>query len=182
MTETETNKPSRRQTLFDYVFLFVVGGGIIALDQWTKALVRASVPLGSDWLPDKLAWLLPYARVRHWYNTGAAFGLFQDGNLIFTILAIIVSLVIVYYFPRAERRDWWLRLALAMQFAGAVGNLIDRLLFQHVTDFISVGNFPVFNIADSSISVGVAILALGAILKERQLKKQAQIQEEKTSE
>jgi signal peptidase II len=182
VSEAEKPKTNIRHFVLDYAFLFLVGGGIIAFDQWTKAFVRAQIPMGTDWLPDKLAWLMPYARLRHWHNSGAAFGLFKDGNLVFTILAIIVSAVIIYYFPRTERKEWWLRLALAMQFAGAVGNLIDRLLFKQVTDFISVGNFAVFNVADSSISVGVAILALGVILKERQLKKQAQVQEEKPSE
>ena len=158
---------------FDYLFLFGIGAVIIGLDQWTKALVRANVPLGADWLPDWLAWLAPFARVRHWYNSGAAFGLFQNGNLVFTILAIIVILLIVYYFPRTERSDWWLRIAMSMQFAGAAGNLIDRLVFAQVTDFISVGSFAIFNVADASISVGVAVLLLGVWLKERAGKKKA---------
>jgi len=158
----------------DYLYLFFLGGGLVALDQWTKSLVRVNIPLGNDWLPDWLEWMMPYARIRHWYNTGAAFGFFKDGNLVFTVLAILVSLAIIYYFPRAEKKDWWMRLALAMQFAGAVGNLIDRIRFGHVTDFISVGNFAVFNIADSSISVGVAILALGTIWTERKTKKMAE--------
>jgi signal peptidase II len=157
----------------DYAVLFLTGGALIALDQWTKALVRANVPLGGDWLPAWLAWLLPYARIRYWYNSGAAFGFFQSGNLIFEILAIIVGGVIIYYFPRVAHKDWWLRLAMGMQFAGAVGNLIDRLIFAHVTDFISVGNFAVFNVADASISVGVAVLVLGAWITERAAKKTA---------
>jgi len=82
--------------------------------------------------------------------------------------------VIIYYFPQVSPKDWTLRLALAMQLGGAVGNLVDRILHDgFVTDFISVGNFPVFNIADASISVGVAILILGMWIKEQQEKKQA---------
>ena len=157
----------------DYFLLFSICAVIIGLDQWTKALVRARIPLGTDWLPDGLMWLMPYARIRHWYNSGAAFGIFQNGNLVFTILAIIVILLILYYFPRTERNDWWLRVAMAMQFAGAAGNLIDRLVFTHVTDFISVGRFAIFNVADASISVGVAVLLLGVWLKERTEKKRA---------
>lgn len=182
MTLPEVSKTPVKKLLLDYAFLFGIGGGIILLDQWTKSFVRATIPLGTDWLPEKMSWLMPYARFRHWYNTGAAFGLFKDGNPIFTTLAIIVCVAIIYYFPRVERKDWWLRLALSMQFAGAVGNLVDRLLLKHVTDFISVGNFAVFNVADSSISVGVAILALGVMIKERQLKKQTQMVDEKKSE
>jgi len=155
----------------DYVVMFLISGTIIGLDQWTKALVRANIQLGGDWLPAWLAWLMPYARVRYWYNSGAAFGLFQNGNTIFKILAVIVACAILYYLPRTSRKDWWLRLALAMQFSGALGNFIDRVQFGHVTDFISVGTFAIFNIADASISVGVAILVLGVWITERNEKR-----------
>jgi signal peptidase II len=157
--------------IIDYLFLLLSGAAIIGLDQWTKALVRAKIPLGTDWLPDGLTWLLPYARIRHWYNSGAAFGIFQNGNLVFTILAIIVILLIIFYFPRTQRNDWWLRIAMILQFSGATGNLIDRLFFAHVTDFLSVGRFAIFNVADASISTGVAVLILGVWLKERAEKK-----------
>lgn len=155
----------------DYLFLLLVGGMIIWFDQWTKAMVRAHIPLGGDWLPTWLMWLMPYARIRYWYNSGAAFGIFQNGNTIFSILAILVDCFIIYYFPRTSRQDWWLRLAMAMQFAGATGNLIDRFIFKHVTDFISVGSFAIFNVSDASISVGVAVLVLGVWLKEEADKK-----------
>ncbi len=152
----------------DYLFLLAVSGLSVGLDQWTKELVRAHVPLGSDWLPAGLEWLLPYARVRHWYNTGSAFGFFKDGSLLFMILAILVTVLIVYFFPRLSRRDWYLRVAISLQMGGALGNLIDRLRFEgRVTDFISVGEFAVFNFADASITVGVAILVLGFYLQER---------------
>jgi len=156
----------------DYLFLLAMGAIIDGFDQWTKAWVRANVPLNGDWLPSWLVWLEPYARVRYWYNSGAAFGLFQQGNLVFTTLAIVVALVILYYFPRVPRHDWWLRAAMGLQFGGALGNLIDRLFFQHVTDFISVGNFAVFNVADASITVGVAVLIVGAWITDRQAKQQ----------
>jgi len=151
----------------DYAVMFLISGTLIGLDQWTKVLVRQNIPLGGDWLPSWLGWLMPYARVRYWYNSGAAFGLFQNGNTIFKILAVIVACAILYYLPRTARKDWWLRLALAMQFSGALGNFVDRVQFGHVTDFISVGTFAIFNIADASISVGVAILVLGVWITER---------------
>ena len=157
----------------DYVVLFLIAGAIIGLDQWAKALVRTNIPLGQDWLPNGLAWLAPYARIRYWYNSGAAFGIFKEGNLVLATLAVIVACFILYYVPRISRQDWWLHLAVSMQFAGALGNLIDRIQFGHVTDFISVGTFAIFNIADSSITVGVAVLILGVWIKERAEKKQA---------
>ena len=150
----------------DYLGLILVAVIIVTSDQLAKLWVRAHVALGGDWLPGQLAWLMPFARIRFWYNSGAAFGIFANGNTIFMILAVIVAGAILYYFPRTSRKDWWLRLALMLQFSGAVGNLTDRIQFGHVTDFISVGNFAIFNIADASISVGVVVLILGVWITE----------------
>ena len=161
----------------DYALLFGVAGVSVAFDQWTKWWVRENIAFGGEWLPDWLTWLSPYARLVHWYNSGAAFGMFQNGNLVFTILAFLVIGTIIYYFPHAEPDDWTLKLAMGLQLGGAMGNLIDRLLMGKVTDFISVGAFPVFNIADASISVGVAILLLGIWLKEREEKSKAALAE-----
>ena len=167
----------------DYLILFGVAGTVVALDQWTKWWVRENIEYGGQWLPEGLMWLSPYARIVHWYNSGAAFGMFQNGNLVFTILAFIVIGAILYYYPSVEADDWTLKLAMGLQLGGAVGNLIDRLLFQKVTDFISIWTFPVFNIADASISVGVAVLLLGVWLKEREEKmKAAQLKTESTPE
>lgn len=144
---------------------------VVTLDQWTKGLVRENIPFATQWLPDNLEWLLPYARVVHWHNTGAAFGMFQNGSLAFTILAFIVIAAILYYYPQIESEGWMFRLALGLQLSGAIGNLLDRLTQNgKVTDFISVGTFPVFNVADSSISVGTALLILGVYLSERKQK------------
>lgn len=155
----------------DYLVLFGVAGIVIVLDQWTKWLVRANIDFGAQWLPNGMLWLSPYARLVNWHNSGAAFGMFQNGNLVFTALAFIVIAAIIYYYPQVEADDWTLKLAMGLQLAGASGNLIDRLMFGKVTDFISVGTFPVFNIADSSITVGVLVLVLGVWFKERADKK-----------
>lgn len=158
----------------DYLRLFGVAGVVIALDQWTKALVRANIPFAEAWLPDQLSWLSPYARILNWSNSGAAFGSFQGFSWVFTVLAFVVAGMIIYYYPRVDAADWWLKLAMGMQMGGALGNVVDRLTNQgQVTDFISVGTFPVFNIADASISVGVAILVLGMWVKEQAERKQA---------
>ena len=101
--------------------------------------------------------------------------MFQGGSLIFTILAFIVIGVIIFYYPQVESEGWMFQLALAMQMSGALGNLIDRLLLDgKVTDFISVGTFPVFNVADASITVGTGILLLGVYLSERAARSQAE--------
>lgn len=142
---------------------------IVFLDQWTKSLVRNNLALGDIWSP--WAWLTPYVRVVHWSNTGVAFGMFQNNNILFSILVSIISLVIVVYYPQLTEGDWFLRIALSLQLGGAVGNLIDRMTVAHVTDFISVGNFAVFNVADASVTVGVGIMILGLWVQDNKQKK-----------
>jgi signal peptidase II len=156
-----------KRNFLTYLPLLLFASLIVALDQWTKWLVRTNIPFGGSWVPEGWDWLSPYARIVHWYNSGAAFGMFQNGNLVFAVLAFIVIGAIFYYYPLVERTDWTLRLAMGMQVAGAAGNLVDRLTIGKVTDFISVGTFPVFNMADASITVGVVVLVLGIWIKER---------------
>ena len=163
------------QKVKDYLVLIGVAGIVVALDQWTKWLVRTNIEFGAQWLPAGFEWLSPYARIVNWYNSGAAFGMFQNGNLVFTTLAILVVVAIIYYYPQVEAEDWTLKLAMGLQLAGAAGNLIDRLRVGKVTDFISIGTFPVFNVADSSITIGVVVLLIGVWLKEQQEKKKAEL-------
>jgi signal peptidase II len=154
-----------------YGFLALVAGIVIALDQWSKQVVRTTLAWGGKdyWSPWE--WLTPYARIVHWDNSGVAFGMFQGRGYIFLVLALIVSVIIIYYYPRVAANDWILKTAMGLQLGGALGNAIDRVLFNgKVTDFISVGDFPVFNVADSGISVGVAVLLIGVWLQERRAK------------
>jgi signal peptidase II len=157
-----------KKALKSYSVLIPTAGVLIALDQWTKAIVRQNLALGEMWMP--LEWLSPYARIVHWYNTGVAFGMFQDKNLLFSILALTISVFLIIFYPKLTEEDWFLRIALGMQLGGSLGNLTDRITIGHVTDFISVGNFPVFNIADASISVGVAVMILGLWVEEKKEK------------
>ncbi len=155
-----------KKAIWRYVIFFGPALIVIALDQWTKMLVRVNIPYGEIWSP--WDWLTPIARIIYWTNTGAAFGMLQKFGGVFTLLAMIVAVVIIFYFPRIPESDWPLRLALGLQLGGAVGNLIDRLTHGNVTDFISVGTFPVFNIADASITCGVIILLIGVWWTDRQ--------------
>lgn len=149
-----------------YLTLLGISGTVVAADQWSKFLIRSRLAPGGQWTPWE--WLAPFARLVHSDNTGAAFGLFEDGALFFTVLALVVSAAIVLYFPRVPTSERALRFALAMQLGGAVGNLIDRLLQDgRVTDFVSLGRFPVFNVADASISIGVAVLLLSTFFGSR---------------
>lgn len=148
-----------------YLFLFLVAGLIVFFDQYTKSLVRRELAFTETWMPWE--WLAPYARIVHWQNTGAAFGMFQGGNLVFSILAVIVTIAILIYFPQVPEDERYLRIAMCLQMGGALGNLVDRVIIGEVTDFISLGTFPVFNIADASITMGVVVLLLGMWLRDR---------------
>lgn len=153
--------------LLNQTLVFGLAAIVVLLDQYTKYLVRAQVALGQTWLPETWQWLMPYARILHIENTGAAFGMFQAGGQIFAVAAVLVSALIIYYAARLEPGLWWMRVTLGLQLGGALGNLIDRLVRGPVTDFISVGSFAIFNVADASISTGVACLVVLMIWEAR---------------
>ena len=156
--------------LKDYAFLFSISGLVIFFDQWTKNLVRDNLNISEMWMPWE--WIAPYVRIIHWQNTGAAFGLGQNLSWVFATLAFVVVGAIIYYFPQVDRSSWLIRIALGMQMGGALGNLIDRLTQEmHVTDFVSVGRFAVWNIADACIFVGTIILIFGVWLEDRNISK-----------
>jgi signal peptidase II len=155
-----------KKYLGDYLFLFLIAGTIILVDQWTKDWIRQNLALSEIYRPD--LWITKYARILFWKNTGAAFGMFQSLGGVFSVFSFIVSGIILYYFPQIPRQDWLVRLSMGMLLGGAVGNLVSRLIQGYVTDFISIGSFPVFNIADASISVGVVVLFAGMWLQEKQ--------------
>lgn len=155
----------KKNLLRDYVILLGSAGLIILIDQVTKSIVRNNLAIGEMWAP--WPWMLDYARIVHWYNTGVVFGFFQGMGDIFSVLAMLVALAIIYYFPRVPVEDWPLRLAMILQLGGAVGNLIDRIMLGHVTDFISIGTFAVFNVADSCITMAVVVLLIGVFIQER---------------
>lgn len=156
----------------DFLTLALISGVVVGLDQWTKYFVRLNLAPGERWVPWE--WLAPYARIINSSNTGAAFGIFKDGALFFTVLAIIVSLAIIFYYPRVPSSQTALRIALALQLGGALGNLADRLIQSgRVTDYLSVGRFPVFNVADAAIFFGVVILLLSSFLEERRNRNEA---------
>lgn len=149
-----------RETLI----LLLGGGLILGVDQASKQVVRSRLAFGEVWEP--IPALSPFFRIVHWENTGAAFGMFPDGGIVFGVIAVVVSLAILYYFPQVPTEHRLLRAALMLQFGGALGNLTDRLQHGPVTDFLAFGRFPVFNFADAAISAGVALLILSMWFEE----------------
>lgn len=141
--------------------MYLLAGVLLALDQATKIWVRANVPLGGVYVP--IPAIADYFDILHTLNTGAAFGMFQGGNVIFAVVAVIVTIAIVLYNRELEYDQGWLRFALGLQMAGALGNLIDRLHQPGVTDWAhfhwrNIYDAPIFNIADLSIVTGVIVL------------------------
>lgn len=128
---------------------------VVALDQATKYLVRADLsPVGTSVPVIGRLLRLTYTR-----NEGAAFGMLPGGRVAFMVVSFTVVTVIAGYVLRRRPERPWMIVALGLVLGGAIGNLIDRAYFGWVTDFIQVPfDFPVFNVADSSVVVGVAML------------------------
>ena len=125
--------------------------GVVALDQGTKALVRASIPRGTA---DSI---LPFVDLVNTRNTGVAFSLFQDaGALLIVFTAIAMAFLLAFFVREPNRPLVWLPVGLLL--GGATGNLIDRVLDGAVTDFVDISFWPAFNVADVAITLGVVAL------------------------
>lgn len=140
---------------------------VVLVDQLSKLPIETTLPLHSSWAP--LAAYGHLLRFTHVSNTGAAFGLFPGASQIFTLIAVVVTLVITVYNYSLPRGYRLLRLGLGLQVGGALGNLIDRLRLGHVTDFLDVGPLPVFNLADVSIVTGVVVLGVLILFEHREM-------------
>jgi signal peptidase II len=158
LPKSDADNSSPSATTWQRSRLILVASLVLMLDQLSKYAVEAAVPLYQSWAP--IPALEPVLRITHATNTGAAFGMFPDGNLIFAIAAVIIGLAILYYNYILPGGIWLLRLALGLQLGGALGNLLDRLRQGHVTDFIDMGSlWPfIFNVADFAIVAGVVLL------------------------
>ena len=125
---------------------------VFLVDQLTKFLVRAYLPFGYSYPFDGLV------RITHTHNTGSAFGILQGYNTPLIFVSFVGIFVLVLIYQSQERPTNLLRLSLALQIGGALGNLLDRFRLGAVTDFIDIGAWPVFNLADASIISGLCLL------------------------
>ena len=149
----------------------LLSAAIIVADQITKLValdhlqLHESIPV----IGGLLNWTLAY-------NEGAAFSFLSDAGgwqrWFFTILALVISVVLVVWLRRTSRSDWHTALPLSLVLGGAIGNVVDRVRFGHVVDFIDVyygtWHWPAFNIADSAISVGAVLLIVFGLFAGRQ--------------
>jgi signal peptidase II len=147
---------------------------IVFADQLTKWLVTQNLALY-----ERIE-LLPVLGLTHLYNTGAAFSFLADAGgwqrWFFVGIAVLVTVLVCVWLSRMPARgQGWLAAALALVVGGAVGNVIDRVVHGHVIDFISVhwerSFFPAFNVADSAITVGAAILIIDSFYESRRKQK-----------
>ena len=136
----------------DSLFLLLATAVFVA-DQITKHLVRTNLLYGQS---------IPYegpVRIIHVYNSGAAFGLFRDLTIPLIVASLLGIGILLLVYRNSSNPSLLLRLSLGLQVGGAGGNLLDRVRLGHVTDFLDIGPWPVFNVADASIVVGIFMLA-----------------------
>ncbi|MCG5051911.1 MAG: signal peptidase II [Myxococcales bacterium] len=151
-----------------YLLFSALGLVTILLDQWTKALARTHLrPLRFG---EKKVVVEGFFDLRYSENPGVAFGMFQDlqgGRVILTLVAAFALAMVVVYLRRADDRHYRLHAALGLIGGGAIGNLIDRIAYGRVTDFIvwryQSFEWPAFNIADAALVVGVGLMILDMI-------------------
>jgi signal peptidase II len=142
-------------------------GFVILLDQLTKNWAVASL------IPYEPLRIFPFISLTLAHNTGAAFSFLHAAsgwqNILFVCLAVVVCIAIVGWMATISARDWWMGIALSLIAGGAVGNVCDRLLYGYVIDFfdfhISHWHFAIFNVADSAICIGAAMLLLRWLIK-----------------
>ncbi|MBC8182979.1 signal peptidase II [candidate division KSB1 bacterium] len=139
---------------------------IVLLDQVTKKLVSSSIIYG-----DSISILGDFLRFTYIKNPGMAFGIQVGNRYVFTAFSLIASLVILVYLFRLKPENFWARFALASILGGAIGNLIDRIVHKEVIDFIDIRiiRWPVFNVADIAVTLGMILLIAFVIFDNKEL-------------
>lgn len=137
----------------------LVAAGVFVIDHVTKNVVEAQIPYGTE-VP-VLGHLVGITNVR---NSGAAFGFAPTFATLFLIASVVVSIGLVVYVARTSS-PFWSDAVLGLVLGGTAGNGFDRVVFGTVTDFVNVHFWPVFNVADSAISIGVTVLIVGHLLR-----------------
>lgn len=154
-----------------YIY-YLVAVIIVALDQWTKWLVVNNMELG-----ERIPLLDPTLALLSHRNRGAAWGMLEGQIWLFSIVTVIVIAGILYYFHKEAKGKPLFQLSLMILLGGAIGNFIDRLYLGEVVDFIDVlipiinYDFPIFNIADAALTIGVVMVMIVLFLEEKREKK-----------
>lgn len=139
--------------------------GILIIDQVSKAFIISRIALNSS--PVNILWRI--VRLHHVKNDGVAFGITLGNPLIFKITSVLTVLFVFIFYLYIPKKCNWKRFSIALIAGGAVGNVLDRLLYGKVTDFILIGykniNWPVFNFADIAVTIGIAFYLYLVLLK-----------------
>ncbi len=144
------------------VLFYMTALSILAGDQVSKWAVASHIPVGAS-IPaiDHVLYLT------HTRNTGGAFSLLQARNTVFVVVAVVAMAALIYAYHRSRKCDLLHDAAIALALGGAAGNLTDRLRFGSVVDFFDLRWWPVFNVADAAITVGIVLLAWGFLISGR---------------
>lgn len=151
---------------------YVIAVVMIVIDQWTKYLVIENMTIGES-IPviENIFYLTSHR------NPGAAWGILQGQMWFFYIITLIVVGIIIYYIEHYAKTNRLLGISLGLVLGGAIGNLIDRVRFQEVVDFVDVYifsyDYPIFNVADSSLVVGVILIGIITLFEEVRKDKKA---------
>ncbi len=149
------------------VVYFLISALLVGLDQWSKYLTVQNISLGEtkEFIPGFLS-------LTHLRNTGAAWSLLEGKMIFFYVITVIVSVVIIYLLIKNYKKSIWYSVGLSFVLAGAIGNFIDRVRLGYVVDMLQTDfmNFPIFNVADSTLVVGVICIFIYLILDEKAAK------------
>lgn len=154
-----------------YWVLLIFCFGVLLLDQWTKYLIVQKLLLYQ-----KVEVIQGFFNIIHVRNTGGAFGIFGGengglGSILFVVVSLIAIGAIIYLFIKIGEDEKTLALSFSLVLSGAIGNLIDRLQYGEVVDFLdfylSTYHWPAFNIADSAICIGIGLMALELLARDK---------------
>ena len=136
---------------------------ILILDQVTKFVIASSMRIG-----DSFEVIPGFLNITSHLNNGAAWGILSGKMSFFFIITLIILIVLVVFYIKEAKNNLFMQIALSLLFAGALGNFIDRLFHGEVVDFIDTYifgyNFPIFNVADSSLTIGVILIIITLVI------------------
>ena len=168
-----SNSPGAGSATSKFLFLTLIGGGIIILDQVTKFYVQKALRLHESVVVVDGFFSLTYIR-----NPGAAFGFFatqtsEFRSVFFLTVSAVALTLLVFFFLQAPKDDVCALIAISLLFGGAIGNLLDRLRLGEVVDFLDfyVDQFhwPAFNVADSAITIGISLLMFNLFWQKKEV-------------
>ncbi|BAL81340.1 signal peptidase II [Caldisericum exile] len=134
-------------------YFYIIALSVLIIDQLSKIIVRKTIPTGKE-----IPLIKGIFSLTHITNSGSLFGMFQNATSILIVSSFFVTFLIIYIERKINLP--YKEVAFGLIMGGILGNLIDRIIFRQVTDFLFLKHWPVFNIADASIDIGIAIFII----------------------